>query len=167
MSVVEWVTPKAYVYLARQVMGDIDLDPASSDFAQRNVGARWYYTPEQDGLTLRWFGRVWLSPPNGRGLFPAFTGKLVDEFTAGRVTEAVALVPNNTDTAWYHRMAAVPGMRACWKTGRIRFETKDRKPGTPAQGQTFFYFGTNHDRFRDTFKPIGTVWQGYDTARAA
>lgn len=167
---VEWVTPKAYINMARQVMGGIDLDPASSDFAQTNVQAERYYTPDDDGLANPWFGRVWLSPPNGRGSFAAFTDRLVEDYLSGRVLEAIALVPNNTDTAWYHRLFRVPNMRVCLKTGRIRFETRDRKPGTPAQGQSFFYLGPNVDRFKEVFSPIGLVWRNdrpYEAAQAA
>lgn len=151
---VEWVTPKPFIHLARQVMGGIDLDPASSDFAQRNVEAGTYYTPELDGLRLPWFGRVWLSPPNGRGGAAAFTGRLIEEFCAGRVSEAIVLVPNSSDTAWFHRMT---GMRMpfCVKTGRISFVSPDRKTSTPPNGQVFFYFGDDPRRFRDAFRPLG------------
>ena len=153
----EWITPKAYIYLARQVLGDIDLDPASSHFAQRNVEATTYFTPEEDGLSRQWFGRVWLSPPNGRNGMPDFTGKLIDEFCAGRIDEAICLVPNSTDTRWFHRMAGLR-MPACFKRGRVRFESPGVEGATPPNGQTFFYFGERHERFRAIFRPIGTVW---------
>ncbi|TIL56057.1 MAG: hypothetical protein E5Y79_31565 [Mesorhizobium sp.] len=160
----EWVTPKAYIYLARMVMGDIDLDPASSEFAQLNVGARTYYTPERDGLSQPWFGRVWLSPPNGRRGAPDFTGKLIDEFCSGRVEEAIVLTPNATDTVWHHRLA---GLRhpACFKRGRVRFESPDRASSMPANGQTFFYLGERQQRFKEVFSQIGHVWRAVTDAK--
>lgn len=156
MSGTEWITPRPFIWLARQVLGDIDLDPASSIAAQRNVEAATYYTPDDNGLSRPWFGRVWLSPPNGRKGMPDFTGKLLDEFCSSRVTEAIALVPNCTDTEWFHRLAGMH-MPMCVKRGRIRFESVERKSSTPANGQTFFYFGNNSGRFKSVFGPIGTV----------
>ena len=49
---VEWYTPARYVDAARTVMGGIDLDPASSDHAQRTVRAAAYHMAEADGLAL-------------------------------------------------------------------------------------------------------------------
>lgn len=162
MSTTEWITPRAFIYIARQVLGDIDLDPASSDAAQRNVEARHYYTPYDDGLEQRWFGRVWIAPPNGRSNgFASFTGKLINEWRAGRVTEAICLVPNSTDTAWFHAlMDAVEIWTA--KTGRISFEARDRKSTTPANGQCFFYLGQNPKRFARCFRPLGPTFGRLD-----
>ena len=59
----EWYTPSEYVEAARRVMGEIDLDPASSELAQETVRASSYYTKDDDGLVSEWSGRVWLNPP--------------------------------------------------------------------------------------------------------
>jgi len=59
----EWYTPTVYVEAARQVLGEIELDPASSEIAQRVVQAVDYFTIDLDGLKQPWFGKVWLNPP--------------------------------------------------------------------------------------------------------
>jgi len=58
----EWFTPSEYIELARLVLGEIDLDPASHRVAQKIVKAKTFFTPDRDGLTQEWHGRVWLNP---------------------------------------------------------------------------------------------------------
>lgn len=63
---VEHFTPKWLVEIARYVLGGIDLDPASSEFANQVVKAPRIYTAEDNGLLApRWDGRVFLNPPGG------------------------------------------------------------------------------------------------------
>src|SRR5262249_7627129 len=65
----EWSPPPDLLEAAREVMGGIDLDPASSDRqqAQATVKAARYFTVENSGLEQPWLGRVWLNPPYARG----------------------------------------------------------------------------------------------------
>jgi hypothetical protein len=94
-----WFTPAKYIRLARQVLGEIDLDPASHELAQRQIKAKRFHTPEDDGLKHEWHGRVWLNPFFGHPHIEHFTDKLIAEYHAGRVTEAILLTQNYTDTA--------------------------------------------------------------------
>lgn len=63
---VEHFTPGWLVEKARYVLGGIDLDPASSEEANRVVRAPRIYTRESNGLhQARWDGRTILNPPGG------------------------------------------------------------------------------------------------------
>jgi predicted RNA methylase len=139
----------------------IDLDPASSEYAQKTVQAETHFTFEDDGLAQDWHGRVWLNPPYHRELAPKFIEKLIVELGAGHVTEAIVLTNNSTDTAWF-RAAATVCDAICFTTGRINFEVPNSKPVLPTQGQAFFYFGPRDERqgaklarFVEVFAPIG------------
>lgn len=152
----EWFTPAEYVELARAVLGAIDLDPASSDRAQQVIKAAHYFTKADDGLKHEWCGRVWLNPPYAQPLIADFVSKMVAERVAGRVTAAIMLTHNYTDTAWFHEAAGACDA-ICFTRGRVKFYEPDGEIAAPTQGQAFFYFGADVDAFFDQFKNIGFV----------
>ena len=70
----EWYTPAEYIELAVEVMGAIDCDPASCADANKVVGAKVFYSQDDDGLKQSWHGRVWLNPPFATDLIRPFSG---------------------------------------------------------------------------------------------
>lgn len=150
----ELYTPAVYIEAARQVLGEIDLDPATNEIAQRTVRAARYFTALENGLAHDWHGRVWLNPPYHRELLPAFVDKLVDEIDAGRVDAAVMLTNNCTDTHWF-RHAARTCQAICFTAGRIGFIRPAGQIVAPTQGQAFFYYGADAKRFAVGFGTIG------------
>ena len=151
----EWYTPPEYIEAARDVMGSIDLDPASCDTAQANVKARRFYTAADDGLSKKWNGNVWLNPPYGKDVIGLFAEKLVAE--SRRFDQAVVLVNNATDTAWFHRLASVASA-VCFICGRVKFLDKSGNPAnTPVQGQAVLYVGRSVEHFRSRFSQFGLV----------
>jgi ParB family chromosome partitioning protein len=152
----EWYTPVVFLDAARKAMGRIDLDPASSEVAQRTVKAKRYYTRDDDGLKQEWKGRVWMNPPYAKDLCGQFVGKLLAETG---VTQAIVLVNNATETAWaqplLRRASAV-----CFPSSRIRFLSPDDKVGSPLQGQMIVYIGDRVTEFRDNFAAFGAVLGG-------
>lgn len=152
----EWYTPEKYIKAARDVMGAIDLDPASSDVAQETVQAAEHFTPADDGLALPWHGRVWLNPPYAQPLITHFVEKLTKEWGSGHLTAAILLTHNYTDTKWFH-LAANSCSAICFTRGRITFPDANGNACSPTQGQAFFYFGKNPAAFADRFSSIGVV----------
>lgn len=153
---VEWYTPSTIIEAARLVLGDIDLDPASSPLANRTVRAERFYTVDDDGLSRPWAGRVWMNPPYSTGLVERFVLRAVEEFDAGTVTAAVVLTNNATDTRWWQRLAGAAAV-VCFPARRIRFIAPAGEKNTPLQGQTIAYLGSDADRFATAFSALGSV----------
>ena len=152
----EWYTPPEYIAMAREVLGDIDLDPASSRAAQKIVGAKVFYTKADDGLTKEWHGRVWMNPPYSQPDIARFVSKMVTEVRAARVTAAIMLTHNYTDTAWFHENAGTCDA-ICFTRGRVKFLDADGETCAPTQGQAFSYFGEQAELFVEVFSRIGFV----------
>jgi ParB family chromosome partitioning protein len=152
----EWYTPPRFIALAREVLGDIDVDPASTATAQQIVRARQYFDKYQNGLTQYWHGRIWLNPPYSRPLISKFIGKLLMEWNAGRVTACIALTHSYTDSMWFHD-AASAACAMCFTQGRIRFYDPGGDLANATQGQIFFYFGSEVESFKRRFERIGSI----------
>jgi phage N-6-adenine-methyltransferase len=146
----EWHTPPDWLDDVRAVLGKIDLDPASSDAAQESVRATRYFTQEDDGLAHEWHGRVFLNPPYAQPHIEHFAVKLVEEYRAGRTTEAIMLTHNYTDTRWFHIGLSAPAA-IFFPLGRIKFVKPNGKLAKCMQGQTLFYYGERPEAFRNVF----------------
>jgi ParB family chromosome partitioning protein len=152
----DWYTPPEYIEAARLVMGGIDLDPASCEAAQATVKADRFFTKEQDGLAQPWHGRIWLNPPYSRELIGPFIAKLIADYQAGAVRQAVVLTNNDTETGWFHELAKAARV-ICFTKGRVHFTSPHTKADNPRQGQAFTYLGDRPDAFAARFKEFGQI----------
>jgi len=157
---VEYYTPSQFIEAARNVMGGIDLDPASCDEAQQTVMAEAYYTEEDDGLSQPWHGRVWLNPPysktGARSNQEIWSQYLAGEYTSGNVTEAVLLVKAALGYNWFEDLwYAWP---VCFVKTRLSFIREDGDDsGQSKMGTALLYFGENVEPFISVFREFGRV----------
>lgn len=155
----EWYTPTVYIEAARLAMGGIDSDPATSETANRIVGAANWYTSADDGLTHAWPGRVWMNPPYAAPLISQFCEAMAAKYAAGEVEQACVLVNNATETAWF-RALAQRASAICFPVGRVRFlDPEGNASGAPLQGQAVLYLGDNPEAFRAAFGSFGSIWR--------
>ena len=153
----EWYTPPEYIERARAALVEIDLDPASSSIAQQTVQAGTYYSRERDALARKWKGRVFLNPPYSNPGCAYFVDKMLAEFGGRRVTEAILLVNNCTETEWFQKAGRAASV-VCFPSKRISYlNPAGERVGSPTQGQAFMYFGSRARAFIDEFRPIGLV----------
>jgi DNA N-6-adenine-methyltransferase (Dam) len=151
----EWYTPPEYIEAARRALGGIDLDPASSQEANRTVRARRFYTEADDGLSKRWRGRVWMNPPYS-GEAGRWVAKLIEEHNTGRVTAAIALLNGYSFVRrWFEPLWAYP---LCFSNHSVSFRNPYRSDASQAStGSVFVYFGYDFDAFIDNFSQFGRV----------
>jgi len=156
----EWYTPSEVVRRVTMALGAIDLDPCSNSKTEPNVPAAQHFTIEDDGLAQPWRGRVYMNPPYGR-VIGDWVEKLATEFEVGHVTEAIALVPSRTDTAWFRRL---PSRYVCFVTGRLEFSSHGVGAPFPS---VLFYLGPNSGRFIGAFADFGMTFRRLGAAEEA
>jgi ParB family chromosome partitioning protein len=155
----EWNTPPEFIAAARDVLGTIDLDPATSEIAQEIVQAETYYTKQDNGLTKPWSGRVWMNPPYSANLIGSFVEKLCEHFFKKDVSQAIVLVNDAMETAWAQELSD-HASAVCFPFHRVKFLGPDGNPGSgPLQGQALFYLGGDMDLFRERFAEFGRSWR--------
>lgn len=86
----EWYTPKEII----DALGKFDLDPCAP------VNPLWQtaeimYNKNQDGLTKKWIGRVWLNPPYSRPLIECFVKRMAEH------GNGIALLLNRCDSKMF------------------------------------------------------------------
>ena len=154
----EWYTPKRYADLAHAVMGGIDLDPASCQAANQNIQANRIFDIDDGGFDRKWFGRVWLNPPYGRGddgsYQAAWSQKLIAEYKSGNVSEAMLLVNAATGNKWFADLWEFP---ICFVDHRIRFVSPQGQNSQPTHSNVIVYLGENTRSFIEVFSEIGVV----------
>ncbi len=176
----EYYTEAAIIELAREVMGGIDLDPASSAIANQTVKAKRFYTKESNGLTQAWSGRVWMNHPFSKGEkackpnckkkkcqvrghcitedIPGnseWTRKLVEEYKSGNVSEAICITFSSMSESW---MQPLIEFMQCFPRGRINYRLPNGdKTNSITKGSLLTYMGPNPQKFREVFEKIGTV----------
>lgn len=146
----EWYTPKEFIDAARLVMETIDLDPASSEIANETVQAEKIYTADDNGLACPWFGNVWLNPPYSSDLI----GQFAEKVKAKEYNQAIVLVNNATETAWFADIVSVASA-IVFPTSRVKFYKPDGSTGAPLQGQAVLYVGDNPTAFLSEFEKFG------------
>lgn len=150
----EWYTPVQYITAAKKVMGVIDIDPASSELANKTVQAKKFYTAQDNGLTKEWRGKLWMNPPYSSDLIGKFVAKY-SEHIGREVTEGIILVNNATETAWFQQLVSVSSA-IVFPNSRIKFIDKFGNPsGAPLQGQAFIYSGGQVEFFLEVFRAFG------------
>jgi phage N-6-adenine-methyltransferase len=155
----EWYTPANVIEAVRAALGgEIDLDPASNNHAQKTVNAGRFFTKQTNALTQEWGGRVFCNPPYSMPLVQQFTDKLIAEFDLGRVSAAVYLVNNCTDAAWFQSL--LRRFPVCFTAGRIKFENKSGVGFATRQGQALFALGAVRFAPLETLGTVVSVYAG-------
>jgi ParB family chromosome partitioning protein len=153
----EWYTPSKYIEAARQVMGSIDLDPASCALANQTVRATRYYTQEENGLAQEWYGNVWLNPPFS--CVGPWVKRAIREYEKGQIEQAVLLIPNDSTTRWYF---LIWDYLISFPEKRILFHRPGRDIEHPRFSTVFVYLGWNEQAFIDVFSKFGRIAKAID-----
>jgi len=170
----EWLTPPEYANAAREAMGSIELDPASSATANKLIRAERYFTIEDDGLSMEWrCESLFMNPPYGKTGTKSnqeiWTRKLMEEFLYRRAQSAIILTRVVAGYVWFDNLFHRVRPPVCITEGRIAFikpewVNEDGSVARPRKGagrskvaSAFWYFGMDWGKFEKVFSKIGRV----------
>lgn len=126
------------------LLGPFDLDPCAADPRPWDC-ARTNWTEANDGLSLDWFGMVWLNPPFNRYQVGKWIQRLADH------GNGIALVHARTETDWFQPIWQADLI--LFRRGRIKFCRPDGTEHSANSGAppVFAAFGRGAtDRLRES-----------------
>jgi len=165
----EWYTPPIYIEAVREVLGGIDLDPASCAAANEWIQAETYYTELDDGLSKIWRGRTFINPPFGKTGVKSnqeiWANRLWHHHMMKEVSAGILLTKCVPGYKWWDKLFHNLGIPVCFIKDRIEFirlgeDGEVVKVGKAKAGSNFWYFGNfdaGEDKFREVFSRFGRV----------
>ena len=115
-----YLTPPSFLDLVVEVMGGIDLDPATNR-ASQVPAARHCYGGEEDGLLMPWTGRTWINPPYGLKI-PMWCARMHHVARMIKsIEQMICLLPARMDTEWCQRHVLESADAWLLWSGRITF----------------------------------------------
>jgi hypothetical protein len=172
-------TPMFLIDAIHQVMGEIDLDVASSEKFNHAMQAKRFHSMEhsaletpcgadalsidwwqdhggpkaavwKDGDEWEWRGRCFVNPMYvPRAHLSAFLRRLTDEWDNGHVTEAITLVPLRHSCMDEYQAVMQRCSAMCVASNKITFRAEEGIGGAPGFGEVLHYLGPHHDRFAE------------------
>jgi phage N-6-adenine-methyltransferase len=142
----EWSTPVEYVKAVRDVLGYIDLDPASSEETNKTVKADQFFDISRNGLSQDWNAKtIFLNPPYGFtdldgkkvSSVDVWISKMIDEFQQHHFSYGILLVNASIDSSWFKQLWNFP---ICFTDHRIKFNGINGKGKQPTKGSAFVFF---------------------------
>jgi len=177
----EKYTPDEIINPTINVLGKIDLDPASSLIANERINAKKIFTIKDNGLEKEWYGKVWMNHPfskcekkckknnctkkkcKKRGYcikvdLPSnkdWINKLIDSYVNGKVIEAICITYASTSETWFKPLHSYV---QCYPYKRVNFMLPNgEKQSGVTKGSVITYLGYNVKRFADNFRKIGSI----------
>jgi hypothetical protein len=163
----QWGTPPCVLDKVHEVLGTIELDPASSDYWNAAVQAERYLT---DALSAEpWSDKpvsVYLNPPGGKqgtkSLAGLFWTRLLQERAQGSVTHAIFMAFSAEALATTQKpgQLSIMDFSFCVPAKRLHFVNRGVKKTAPSHSNVIAYLPGTVDRrqmFRDVFSTLGKV----------
>lgn len=166
----EWYTPAWLIYAIKTVLGDIDFDPASCEYANRCVDAASYLTAKDNGLETEWPmmpSTVFCNPPSGgrERLAKKFWEKLIQYRESGSLDHAI-FIAFSVEQLQTSQSCPVPMTKfpLCIPKKRVKFVSPGGDFNNPTHSQAVIYvpgITNNTSKFVDMFECIGSVLYPY------
>lgn len=160
----EWFSPPLIVDPGRRALGGvIDCDPASCAAANQIIRATTFYSRQVSGLEPQhpWRGATWMNPPYGKGEESAgpFVARLCEEYIAGNVTAAIAVLNVASFTTKWFRPLQDLAAGFAFIHGRPNFIPPDPEiqQSSPNKGIVLVYLGSRFELFAHEFEALGKV----------
>ena len=101
---------------------------------------------------------VFLNPPYARGIIDLWIEKLLVEYQARRVEQAIALVPARTETEWFSGLYRFPLL---FISGRLHFLSPDGEKSAAPFPSVLALIGDDVDGFARWFGHLGPIVREY------
>ena len=160
-----WYTPLTIITKVKNVLGDIDLDPASDDFGNARIQAKHIITEESNGLLTEWPSdmTVFINPPGGKlgnqSKTVLFWQKLMNYRSAGNLKHAIFLcfsieAAQNTQKEGYLSVMELP---FCVPKKRVHFDSQDGKFSAPSHSNLIVYIPGTINKTKEFVKEFSDL----------
>jgi hypothetical protein len=131
----EWYTPPSII----DALGSFDLDPCAQPPPRLWDTARSHWSIEDDGLSMEWFGRIWLNPPYGKST-ATWLRRLAEH------GNGIAIVFARTETESFFRYVWPKADALLFIRGRVRFFNQEgvQPPGSCGAPSVLIAYGAEN-----------------------